>query len=378
MKDILPLLSLESQTVLPLPSVFIEKRPPAVAKSSNPLECGPINGRYNLKESQAQALINAVEYPFSIAHGPSASGKSHILAVMMHHVLGSQVKVKETILTCATTNVAVDALMEKVMELLRKLKSTATTVRMFSEMQISADYTSRASRLSHPRHIQGLRIAFAQSQFLNYGKFLVGVRTLESHGVITDPDQFKAYHEDRRKIEAALLKTTEIVFCTCLEAHLQCLQGWATFGIIDESGCAKPFELLLVALSSSRMNALVFAGDPYQLGPVILSETAREIWTKTVLEQNINKGQVTVLLNCQYWTHSDGYRHTSMAIYKGKVSSYHQTSNPRPFLSNLLRSFPISIPIPNMASEFTLTKWGHCINVDYGITETLPKGSSYN
>lgn len=83
----------------------------------------------------------------------------------------------------------------------------------------------------------------------------MGVRTLKSHGVITDPDQFKAYHEDRRKIDAALLKTTKIVFCTCLEAHLQSLTGWATFGIIDESGCAKPFELLLVALSSPRMNA---------------------------------------------------------------------------------------------------------------------------
>ena len=46
-----------------------------------------------------------------------------------------------------------------------------------------------------------------------------------------------------------------------METHLACLKDWATFRIINEAGCNKPSELLLLMLPSAKMKAVVLAED---------------------------------------------------------------------------------------------------------------------
>lgn len=52
-----------------------EKHSSAVASLSTPLNSGSIDGRYNLNEPQAQALINAAEYHFQSFTGPQLLGR---------------------------------------------------------------------------------------------------------------------------------------------------------------------------------------------------------------------------------------------------------------------------------------------------------------
>ena len=371
---VLPFDNLPVSSMLPLRNIFVARYPAHVEKSPEPLTSPPLHPAYGLNPSQAESLRNCVEYPFSIIHGPPATGKSHTLACLMHHVLAGDRA--ERILVATPTNVAADALLKKVTELFQQLKTGVRIVRVYSEMQIAADYASKHANLLDPYHIQNVRISLAKAQARQYRVFLVGVEKLQRHGLIVSPQEFKAYQKERLELDKVIMSKADIVFATCIGAHMVGIKEWpATICLLDEAGCGKDHEILLPLAMFPTLKRAVLAGDPYQLGPTIFSMPGREAWSSTVLDKNIDKGAITALLNVQYRTHSKLYRHTSNGIYQARVQSFWQTSQPRPFLQLLLAALPIVVP--GTTGDFVLTQWSHCLNVN-GQTVVDESGSSTN
>ena len=98
------------------------------------------------------------------------------------------------------------------------------------------------------------------------------------------PQEFKAYQKERLKLVRVIMLKAEIVFATCIGAHIFGIKEWpAIICLIDGVGCGKDHELLLPLTMFLTLKRAVLADDPYQLGPTIFSKRGLEAWSSTVL-----------------------------------------------------------------------------------------------
>lgn len=381
---LLPSLSLPatSNASLPMRNLFLDNQP-ALIDDEPFLDHGiQIPEAFQLNDSQKSGIVNFYRKRISIIHGPPATGKSYILARLMQQILHDAPQTK--ILVCAPTNVAVDEIFKNAVSVFTQDKLSCKFVRVFSETQIEAQYIQRDERVrSDPYHIQSIRALFAARNPDQYRDFIIGQRLYETTGRIADPETAKKYGQSRRELTQNFMREASIVFCTCTAVALKAisdLPNWlwpASVCLIEEAGCAKPYEIFLPIVAVPTIKRLLLAGDPFQLGPTILSEDARQIWRTTTLANAIDKGWPTTLLNIQYRGHDQLYHHTNEIFYGDRVESYFLASSPRPFLAHLLSLLPIDIPINN-GRAFKIRSWAHFLNVADGQAESVQGGSSSN
>ena len=75
--------------------------------------------------------------------------------------------------------------------------------------------------------------------------------------------------------------------------------------IIDECGCAKPQDIAIAMMDlRSKLKRTILAGDQSQLSPPIFSDMAKNIWSKTLFEELIERGCKITRLNIEYSSHS--------------------------------------------------------------------------
>lgn len=335
-----------------------------------------------LNDSQKAGIMNFYRKRVSIIHGPPATGKSYTLARLMQQILRNALQTK--ILVCAPTKVAVDETFKKAVFMFTEDKLICKFVRLFSEAQIESQYIQRDERVRKDYyHIQRIRAHFAGQNPGQYRDFITGQKLYEATGRIADPDVAKRYGRARRELTQMIMTGASIMFCTCTAVALRAisdLPDWqwpASVCLVEEAGCAKPYEIFLPLIAVPSIKRLVLAGDPLQLGPTILSEQARQIWWTTTLAEAIDKGWPTTLLDVQYRAHDHLYRHTMEIFYAGKVRSFYPTSSPRPFLAQFMNLLPIDVPI-NQNRIFKLRSWAHFLNVADGQAQSIPGGSSWN
>ncbi|MCJ1362529.1 Regulator of nonsense transcripts 1-like protein [Acarospora aff. strigata] len=375
-------LSAAASMSLPLRNIFLDNHP-AICEDEPFLSREiQIPETFRLNDSQKSGIRNFYRKKVSIIHGPPATGKSHTLARLMQQILQDAPQTK--ILVCAPTNVAVTEIYKKATSVFTNDNIPYKFVRLYPEAQIESQYIQRDSRVRwDPCHIQRLRALFAARNPGEHADFIQGQHLYEKMGRIADPDIARKYGRSCRELTQMIMSEASIVFCTCTAVALKAISNFpdwlwpASVCLIEEAGCAKPYEILLPLIAVPTIKRLVLAGDPFQLGPTILSDEARQIWRTTTLAKAIDKGWPTTPLDLQYRAHDQLYQHTTEVFYLNRVRSPFTTGLPRPFLAHLLSLLPLNVPINN-GRAFKLHSSAHFLDVADGQVETVPGGSSSN
>ena len=164
-----------------------------------------------------------------------------------------------------------------------------------------------------------------------------------------------------------LLERASIVVCTCSAAALASPAGplSATFDhlVVDEAGQALlPETCVPMSLLASNGNCLL-AGDPKQLGPVVMSaeakrlglgETLLELWAKEIQGNPGLLGERVVRLVCNYRSSAELLEVPSRLFYdsvSGKASSNRGRHVTDPDAQTLRASAPAATTRPPDASE---------------------------
>ena len=130
-------------------------------------------------------------------------------------------------------------------------------------------------------------------EFIKYENQLLSERYLRALQVLEEEDYEKLeivrkeYTALKRETELAVLKTAQVIFCTCSEAGSNRINksiGRAEQCIIDECGmCTEPETLLPMILSEK----IILVGDHKQLQPVVLNKTAESLGLKFSMFQRL-------------------------------------------------------------------------------------------
>ncbi len=118
--------------------------------------------------------------------------------------------------------------------------------------------------------------------------------------------------------ERAIVDRAEVVLCTCIGCDHPIL-GETRFDcvVVDEATKA-PDPLLLIALA--RAEVAVLAGDPQQLGPVVIGGPAVEaVLGSTVFERLVESDAPSVMLEQQHRMHELIMAFPSRTTYAGKL-----------------------------------------------------------
>ena len=297
----------------------------------------------NFNANQQLALETAMRYRVSGIIGPPATGKTRILVelIKLYHRLYPEHK----ILVTAVTHVAVDAIFKQLMDTARNHGLAEKVTRFYGNPRIVADM------LKDPEDVQSLGEAHIGSRCVALaGKDGVSAKSAymagwlqmkKSKRIRAARAEDRCWVEQHNWLKRRVLATTSVLFSTsgALRSEELCADGgsWgASLCIIDEAGSAKPVDILqvLVAMNITAQR-FVFAGDPSQLGPCILSETAQEIWRPSWFTSFEQSSFPITHLEIQYRSHDRLYEPTSKVFYSDKVISSRRTSAGTAFLQSL-------------------------------------------
>ena len=194
------------------------------------MDCTTTDPDFN--QSQQQAIAAALKRKLTLIHGPPGTGKTHVACEIVRRKLEG--KEKSPVLVVAETNMAVDNLTRKLLQL------GIRVVRIGNRSQISPDVHSASldCQLDMKRIEAGK--ARRRSPF---------------------PD---------RKMTKEILQAAEVVATTCAGAGESVLKGMSfPFVLIDEATQAT--EPISLVLATKHCQQLVLIGDPQQLAPTISS-----------------------------------------------------------------------------------------------------------
>ena len=339
-----------------------------------------------LDQWQRKAIKTSDEYPISLIHGPPGTGKT---STVVTYILARLTRnLDDRIMVCSPRNVAVHVLVQSAAAAMKEdnLKYADCPIGPFpivhleTEGVIDIRYLCGRGKSVGEHHIQSIRIRVARH--FRQPAFIRGVEVLERDGYISDAKEWKNYKEERDFLTAKIMSKVRVVFVTTSSAastSLKYVSPLPNILIIDECGCAKPQDLAIpmMALGSS-LKRIVLSGDPSQLPPLVFSKEARDIWSKTLFAELMERGFKTTRLNTEYRSHSHLYEITSQLFYQGTVQSHHDTlTNPPPMLTTLTANLPR--PVPQQGSRpFQITGYSHFFNLRNGKCIYAPGGGCEN
>ncbi|MGV3607981.1 MAG: AAA domain-containing protein [Planctomycetaceae bacterium] len=305
--------------VTKLRSILLGENPPEFAAESSaakPLLPWPAH----LNTSQKQAVEQALSArDFALIHGPPGTGKTTTVAELCRQIVARD----EKILACAASNLAVDNLLEKLL-----------------------DAGVEAIRLGHPARISprmrehSLDLLAAEHPDLKIARKLVreaeALQNKASKYTRAKPEpgarkemrsEARALIADARHLEDQIVKSildSADVICATLTGLDPNILDDRTFGtlIIDEAGQAIEPACWPALLRGERV---ILAGDHCQLPPTVLSvEAAREGLATSLLERLATgeKAFPSSLLTTQYRMHPTIMQFSSQQFYGGKLEAY--------------------------------------------------------
>lgn len=274
----------------------------------------------HLNASQRKAVEQALSArDFALIHGPPGTGKTTTVAELCRQIVARD----EKILACAPSNLAVDNLLEKLL-----------------------DAGVRAIRLGHPARISprmrehSLDLLVAEHPDLKTARKLVrnaeALQAKASKYTRAKPEpgarkemrsEARALIADARHLEDQIVKSildSADVICATLTGLDPNILDDRTFGtlVIDEAGQAIEPACWPALLRGERV---ILGGDHCQLPPTILSpEAAREGLAISLLERLATgeKAFPSSLLTTQYRMHPTIMQFSSEQFYGGNLEAY--------------------------------------------------------
>lgn len=283
-----------------------------------------IKAHYGLNDRQSLALFNVVDQtpPCFLLHGPPGTGKTKTLAAMVHRLVRTSGSKRPSVLLCATSNAAVDVLVEAVHKQGIHVARLGHPARVDPKV---VDLTMDAQIANHPKSLlagdlrKEARALFASSK-----------KQKDSRGA----DRFAQAREERirgkellgevkkleREAEAMIAETVE-VFAATLSLCDQGILAKRTFDwvVVDEATQALEPMAYWAFLKGKHV---VLAGDHQQLGPVVRSPEAQQAGLGAGLFERLMtlKAEVPhVMLNEQYRMHPDIMAFPSAKSYAGQL-----------------------------------------------------------
>ena len=311
--------------------------------ASDKLSFVPFNS--SLDESQLRAIQFALfeGRTISCIHGGPGSGKTSTLVELLNQSVHTQ---QLKVLVCATSNVAVD-------NLLSRLVANDPSRSQTSNKKKSPKL--RVVRIGHPARLQPAILPYsleALVQSADGTEIVKDVRKeLQSFlNVLSNPksrgnDKRVAYREMKNlrqevrqreeKVVSELLASAQVVCCTCVGADNNLLNKLADnpfdLCVIDEAAQALESACWIPTLRAKR---LILAGDHKQLPPTIQSNqpVVAKGLSRTMFERlmqiygddspDIVDGKVSRMLQVQYRMNQKICDWASQALYGGRLRTH--------------------------------------------------------
>lgn len=277
-----------------------------------------------LNEVQRHAVEEALfTEPVGFIHGPPGTGKTRTLVELIRQALARG----ERVLATAASNAAVDHLAEGLLE-----AGVDKLVRIGHPARVSESIEAHSlDALLEARPEYSLARGWMDEARELHRR--LGVR--KDRGNISRDQKREMYLEARQlmsdardhlgRIEHAIISSARVICVTASSARSRILRDERfDLAVFDEATqCADP--LALIALSKTRR--AVFAGDPNQLGPTVLSQKAeRGGLGKTALDRHAREASMLVV---QYRMNDPIMAFPSASKYEGKLVADEAVSSHR-------------------------------------------------
>jgi regulator of nonsense transcripts 1 len=264
-----------------------------------------------LDESQSDAIETAVGQRLTMIQGPPGTGKTHTAV----HLLKSLIEMgRGPILACAESNVAVDNLLEGLLELGVKAIRFGRPVKVRENLR---DATLDAQVSRHPKQDE---IAFIREETDAMKSKLHDLKGKEKG--LAHRDINKNYREIReleQRITDDVLSSAEVLCTTNIGAgHFTLSNRKFSIVLIDEATQATEPSSLVPIVKGARQ--LILVGDHRQLPPTVTSQNAEEGGLDIPLfERLLANGIPTHMLTTQYRMHPTIREFPSSRFYENRL-----------------------------------------------------------
>lgn len=290
------------------------------AKLLAPVSWTPLDEALDDKQ-RAAVEIGLRSGDIALVWGPPGTGKTRTLV----EVVRQRVARGERVLCTAPSNTAVDNLGIRLADagvravrLGHPARVSPALAELTIDLQIARDGTFDLVREWRDRARAIRRRAMSsdvtKGSREDIARARAEVRTLWAEARALDRDAAR----EVANAERAIIDRAEVVLCTCVGCDHPIL-GETVFdcAVVDEATQA-PDPLLLVALARARV--AVLAGDPQQLGPVVIGGPAVEaVLGGTVFDRLVDAGAPAVMLEQQHRMHEQIMAFPSRATYASKL-----------------------------------------------------------
>ncbi|XP_075224835.1 uncharacterized protein LOC142326317 [Lycorma delicatula] len=357
-----------------------------------PLEFKKLPCINSLNSSQQEAIIKCTKLclgtkpNIALIHGPPGTGKSRVIIHLIDHLFqisrqkANRLKERPKVLICAPSNLAVDHLVENLLDLREELKATKIRLSITRIGQIVQENSKVASvsleRLTNARvrdefsddlpvelalvnaKLNSLKLIPAKSKKKDFDEKFAEMsrRKVEFESIIAGASQKRRNIIDRNEfkiMEKKILRGADIICATLSSSVSDCMQTAFLSGdedepkltccIVDEAGqCCEPEILIPLQLKISKF---IFVGDHKQLPATVTSEFSKRKGLGNSLFYRIfsfyessskkpNRVSPVITLDTQYRMHSSIACWPSKYFYNGLLKTCYE-----PKISNSLAPY---------------------------------------
>ncbi|NVB78889.1 MAG: IGHMBP2 family helicase [Kofleriaceae bacterium] len=297
------------------------------AKLLAPITWKPLDEE--LDEVQREAVdLGLRSGDIALIWGPPGTGKTRTLV----EVIRQRVARGERVLCAAPSNTAVDNLGIRLagegvraVRLGHPARVSPALAALTIDAQVEEDGAFDLAREWRDR----ARAIRKQAQSTSIGKGTredvarqrAEIRALWSEARSLDRDAAR----EVQNAERAIIARAQVVLATCVGCDHPMLGDTQFDCVVVDEVTQAPDPLLFIALG--RAKVAVLAGDPQQLGPVIIGGPAVEaVLGSTVFERLIASGAPSVMLEQQHRMHAQIMTFPSRATYDGKLRASPQVA----------------------------------------------------
>ncbi|MCO5261047.1 MAG: AAA domain-containing protein [Crocinitomicaceae bacterium] len=272
-----------------------------------------------LNDSQKQAIVAAIHTDeVEIIHGPPGTGKTTTLVELILQ-LNKQGK---RLIVSAPSNTAVDNIGSRLAALGIGFLRVGNNVKVREEL-VPYTIQGKINESNLQQTIKKIRIQSEQLRKMahqykrNFGKDERDQRKLLLNEVKSIRNEIKALQQH---FETSLYEKNTLILGTPIGIY-DCNFKEAAFDflLMDEAGqCLEPLVWVLIPLAQR----FIFAGDPYQLPPTVISEEAKQKgFAVSLLESVVGNNYPVHLLDTQYRMEAVIAEFSNRYFYAGKLKS---------------------------------------------------------
>jgi len=299
---------------------------------------------YGLNPSQKNAVEISLGSPVCFIWGPPGTGKTRTISALLNEMANKPSEQRKKIIVTTHTNVALDTLMNKIVEtkikhngdynVLRygystpELNSTVPTLESKVEEKIRKNHSNICRKIEklYSDIIPNSDSVPVVSVWVKLNRAQRIAKDLELKEEEDQCDElmgkFKSIYKDILK---QIFNETDVLGSTLTKFYSdENLNLYFDEAIIDEVSIAYPPQIFYIA--SRVKNKIILAGDFKQLPPIVISKDNRvkmylekNIFELLGLDQEYENFDVRPILNTQYRMHTDISTVVDQLFYAGRI-----------------------------------------------------------